>query len=389
MERAIAVIAVTIGCSSTATSSDGSFAGEGADVTTLDTTTDGGASDRATATDGIDAEGDPDAIVEVSSGYGHSCARRAGGAVSCWGFWSPTQDRQRADAGFFGLLPRTIPTIGDAVELSSGDRQTCVRRRGGDVVCWGLFDRIDGVTLRAVRGLGAPVHIDLALQGTDGCVVQANGQLACWPSTLPEMALSSERVAALVPGLIDVVQVEVSSTHACARLSSGQVTCWGSNEFGQLGDGTTTSRGLPGARVVGLTDAAEVSGSCARRANGQVVCWGSDGLGRISLVPVTVQGLNDVVQISSSQLTACARRLGGQVVCWGAPLLIGETGDWTGPYAIGGVSDAVDISVGALHACALRSDHRVACWGENSVGQLGDGQTGLGGVFPPREIRGL
>ncbi len=76
---------------------------------------------------------------------------------------------------------------------------------------------------------------------------------------------------------------------------------WGRNDFGQLGDGTTTDRSTP-ASVSGITDAVAVSGeyrhSLAALSDGTVTAWGNNGYGQLGdgttterLTPVTVSGI--------------------------------------------------------------------------------------------------
>jgi alpha-tubulin suppressor-like RCC1 family protein len=72
--------------------------------------------------------------------------------------------------------------------------------------------------------------------------------------------------------------------HTCALTDNGGVRCWGWNEAGQLGDGTTTNRWVPPktdaiANVQAI--AAGGSNTCALMMNGGVRCWGADTLGQL------------------------------------------------------------------------------------------------------------
>src|SRR5262249_24436516 len=138
----------------------------------------------------------------------------------------------------------------------------------------------------------------------------------------------------------DVADIAAGGGHTCARRSSGQVVCWGSNAFGQLGDGGTTSP-LARVPVVGLDDAAEISAggshTCASRATGELVCWGAglsgqlgDGTNTDSPSPVAVRVDSVLVVpppvIGGGIYHSCVIRDGGQVFCWGANMN-GQLGD--------------------------------------------------------------
>mgnify|MGYP001015653119 FL=1 len=72
--------------------------------------------------------------------------------------------------------------------------------------------------------------------------------------------------------------------HSCAVLATGAVRCWGFNNKGQLGDGTTTDHRVP-RPVADLTDAIAITAgdrhTCALRQTGDVVCWGGNTRGQL------------------------------------------------------------------------------------------------------------
>jgi alpha-tubulin suppressor-like RCC1 family protein len=118
------------------------------------------------------------------------------------------------------------------------------------------------------------------------------------------------------------------------------VRCWGSNDVGQIGDGTTQPVRLTPTVVTGLGDATQIEAgsthTCVRRQNGTVSCWGSgsegqlgDGTGDTKLSPIVVPGLTGVqsVRARNSDHT-CAEMNNRTVKCWGSNLA-GEIGDGT------------------------------------------------------------
>jgi alpha-tubulin suppressor-like RCC1 family protein len=93
-----------------------------------------------------------------------------------------------------------------------------------------------------------------------------------------------DRVDGPVPELTEVAHIASGFEHSCAVIQTGKVYCWGRNNRGQLGDGSTTYTTVP-TRAVGLDDVVEVTGgrehSCARTADGSVYCWGSNDSGEL------------------------------------------------------------------------------------------------------------
>jgi len=216
------------------------------------------------------------------------------------------------------------------------------------------------------------------------------------------------------------LDLSAGASHTCAVTQSGNVWCWGSNSYGQLGRGGSP-RGPDGSigqdpeRVIGLTNVTVISAglhhTCALRDDGQVFCWGSDlacqlGLGefvgdpapgsQLRLVPTPVPGLDDAVSVSSGADHTCAALADGSVRCWGRNYM-GQLGDATrtdrcAAAAVADLAGAVEIRVGHSFSCALTGDRSVWCWGANDAGQLGVGShTGPesinGYAYSPRPLR--
>lgn len=170
----------------------------------------------------------------------------------------------------------------------------------------------------------------------------------------------------------------------CALLADTSVHCWGSNQFRQLGDGTTAVRANAPTQVLGLTDAVALTSgdnfTCALLADATVRCWGDDqgqelGVptppGGFVVTPVQVPNIAAPIAIAAGGVRNCLVTSDNRVQCiqpagpGGAPIPVDQ-----------GFSRAVALAVEAAdNICALLDNGSAACFGTNSVGQLGNGGT--------------
>ena len=214
-------------------------------------------------------------------------------------------------------------------------------------------------------------------------------------------ALGSQSLVAEVPGTDLVVAVTARArhrlavqpavvaggTHTCRLAASGEAACWGANDNGQLGTGTTARQS--GARAAHFDEplarlAAGVSHSCALDRDGVALCWGVNDEGQLGTgdreeraAPAPVRGVASYVAIEAGLSHTCALGDDGQAYCWGAGRA-GQLGDGRGaaratPGPVVGGLRFTALAVGWIHACGLSADREAFCWGENREGQLGDG----------------
>lgn len=184
----------------------------------------------------------------------------------------------------------------------------------------------------------------------------------------------------------------------CVLILNGEIDCWGSNEAGQLGDGSLD----PGSfeshptplKVAGIDSATQVSVSggdaCAVVSGGKIYCWGSALWGELgnesespgrNPAPVEAKTTHEATQVSAGDNYTCAVLFSGHVECWGYNAQ-GELGDGSTSNSLSGVtvtglSGVTDLASGedadaTGHTCAV-SGGAVYCWGDNREGQLGDG----------------
>ncbi len=186
-------------------------------------------------------------------------------------------------------------------------------------------------------------------------------------------------------------------------MDDGTAKCWGSDAFGELGDGETTFMVPAPAPVLGLTNVKALAlgptHTCALETDGTVACWGGNtecqlgngcdifGVagsqsGALDVpTPVGVAGISGLAAaLATGSIDAsdpgytCALLVGGTMECWGSNLL-GVNPDPTvsviPPTVVAGVSNAVALAVGGSFACALLADSTVTCWGTGPLGQPG------------------
>jgi alpha-tubulin suppressor-like RCC1 family protein len=237
------------------------------------------------------------------------------------------------------------------------------------------------------------------------CGVKKDHSLWCWGANdsgqLGDGTTTNRTLPVQVTALgTSVAEVSVGDLYTCARKTDGTLWCWGNNASGQLGNSTAVDTSTP-TQVTALgTGVAEISAgdlfACARKTDGSVWCWGSgplgDGTGTPALAPVQVPGLSGVAQISTGDGAACARKTDGSLWCWGFNTfgIVGDgtTNDQLSPVQVTTLGSSVScVSVGDLFACATKSDGTVWCWGTNDKGELGDGTTT--NHYAPAAVSGL
>jgi alpha-tubulin suppressor-like RCC1 family protein len=343
----------------------------------------------------------PGEAAEVAAGGAHTCARSAaGGAVLCWG----DNLYGQSGNGAYGnnTLPVQVSGLTESVRIiAAGYSHSCALTAAGDMRCWGwnadgqLGDGSNRTSRVPVSVSGWNRNItDVAVGWTGLCVVAEEGAVFCRGGNSYGQLGNGTNTDAFEAVRADLdgrtaASVTVGGGHACAIVDGGGVVCWGQNDHGQLGDGTTSDRNSP-VPVKGLDQgwAEVVTGSlhtCALSTLGAVKCWGYNAHGELgdgstaeSTKPVDVSGLpSGVGALAAGGGHTCALLKGGGVRCWGWNKY-GQLGDGTledraEPVDVGGLpKDITLLALGGYHSCVMRSGGGLKCWGWNAFGQLGD-----------------
>lgn len=349
----------------------------------------------------VDVVGLTSGMSAVSAGFWHTCALTTSGGVKCWGENDAGQLGDGTTTN--RSTPVNVSGLSSGVStISAGDINTCVLTTTGGVKCWGNnYDGQlgDGTNTNRstpvdVVGLGSGVS-SLSAEGGHVCALTTSGGIKCWGDNyygqLGDGTTTDRNTPVDVVGLgSGVSAISTGIYYTCALTISGSVKCWGRNNGWQLGDGTNSDRSTP-MDVVGLSNgvsAVNAGGAhtCAITTSGEVKCWGSNyygqlgnGITTISSVPVDVPGLiSGVSALSVGMYHACALITFGGTKCWGVNS-DGQLGDGTNydlstPVDVVGLTNGVSaLGAGGFHTCAITTSGGVWCWGENYSGQLGDG----------------
>ncbi|WP_244237940.1 RCC1 domain-containing protein [Corallococcus terminator] len=205
------------------------------------------------------------------------------------------------------------------------------------------------------------------------------------------------------PGPSRVAFIAAGGAHGLVVRQDGTASAWGSNVYGQLGDGTNVDRLLPvPALVQGLTGATALSATAyhtlALKQDGTVWAWGYNDSGQLGdgtnvdhPTPAPVQGLTQVAALASGTYHSLALKQDGTVWAWGLNNL-GQLGDGTTDSRserrpVQGLTGVTALAASTYHSLALKQDGTVWAWGYNSSGQLGDGT--IASHTTPVRVQGL
>ncbi len=285
-----------------------------------------------------------------------------------------------------------------------------------------------GAGSRTAWIIAAVLGVIVLVVGVVGAAIALGGSESDSPTTVAGSSTSGPSTSGSPAGSGTFDSIASSGDSTCA-VRDGRLYCWGGNERGTLGDGTTTDRPRPVA-ITGISDVSAVSmgglGTTCAISSGDLYCWGYGvgqpgqnvplptkvtGLSRVSAVsvglticaisdgdaycwrnnasgqvgngstgsvdvPARVAGLTDVTAVSTSHTTSCAIA-GGSAYCWGnnreGQIGDGTTIDRLTPTRVLGLDSPTSISASLYSTCAVAGSGGVFCWGQNTSGQLGDG----------------
>jgi alpha-tubulin suppressor-like RCC1 family protein len=221
----------------------------------------------------------------VSPGLAHNCAIASDADAYCWG------NNIRGQLGDGSTQARSKPNLVAGgfsfSEIASGSAHTCALSTTGQAFCWGAndFGQLgDGTTTQRVLPTavsGGHVFQSIGSGDTFTCGLRTDGRVYCW-GVVTSGAQSTPITYDSSPSF---VSLSVGTAHVCALAADAGAWCWGANDWGQLGDSSTVTRGEPTRVAGGFQYSAIAAGfqhSCAlTAAESAVVCWGRNRSGEL------------------------------------------------------------------------------------------------------------
>ena len=312
----------------------------------------------------LPAAADPaESYARLSLGRYFGCGVTGGaasGSVRCWGSDAQGQLGNGTGAAVDALVPASVPaTPGNAspwTEVAAGEYGVCGIKADKTLWCWGY---------------------------------DAQGQVGNGSGT---SATQQSPVALLANEPADWLAVSQAANTVCALRGGGTLWCWGHNNLGQVGNGSTANVTAP--ELIGnatqpplYTQLSVGRGhACAVAAGGTLWCWGGNGSGELGLgysggtVTAPMQVGTDTDWQSAhvgSGNHSCARKLDDHAYCWGSNFIgqigLGTYGNTNKPQKLASPITWNSLAPGHEGSCGLRLDGRLLCWGTSLNAQLGSG----------------
>jgi alpha-tubulin suppressor-like RCC1 family protein len=281
---------------------------------------------------GVGGTGLLSGIADITAGMHHTCALSATGGVYCWGNNGNGQLGNNSTTS--SNVPVQVVGVGGSgllsgiASIAGSYYHTCALSATGGVYCWGNNGNGqlgNNSTARSyvpvqVVGVGGTGLLSGIADITAGmcdntCAVTTTGGVYCWgyngDGELGNNSTAQSNVPVQVvgvggAGLLSGIATIAAGVNTCAVTTTGAVYCWGYNNYGEIGNNSTTSSNVP-VQVVGVGGTGLLSGiasiavgyyhTCALSATGRIDCWGYNGAGQLgnnsttnSHVPVEVTG---------------------------------------------------------------------------------------------------
>lgn len=339
------------------------------------------------------------APTRMATGFAHTCALFLLNRY-CWG--GNDSGQLGNNTTFPQTTPSLVRDEWTGSSLAAGSFHTCGITNDANAVCWGgnskgqLGDGTNTSALDPIFVVGGHVFVQIVAGDNHTCGRTSPGVAYCWGENndgqLGNGTTSPQTAPVLVSGGYSFKQLVAGGNHTCGLTGPGIALCWGSNLSGELGTGeTTTYDGEPVSVGYNLTFdslSAGVAHTCGVTTTGKAYCWGSNEYGQLgngdsshsnSYLPVAVVGGLVFSKLVAGFSHSCGVTNTGLAYCWGNNEF-GELGDQTNngtmsPTKVSGNYFFTFLSAGHDHTCGVTNTADTFCWGSNYSGQLGIGTT--------------
>lgn len=321
-------------------------------------------------------------VAQVALGGGLLCVRGSDSMLRCAG---RNGYSQLADGGTSSNVPLRVP--GTWASVATGFLYTCATTMDGQMSCAGAntVGQLGSGTLRpqmAMERVSSLGEVDRMAAGVDHVCASTNGTAHCWGGNYYAQLGLNDLVDRTTPVAVREGYALAALHHTCSIDIDEALWCWGVNERGQLGRGTSGSP--QGPAVVNLTAqwtqvAVGRLHSCGLEA-GNLHCWGDRFKVGINapmqdVLAPTYTGLSDIDDVTAGWNHTCAISSTGVARCWGSnyagQLGVGDLMARQLPTSVPGVW--ATIAGGSEHSCGIQTNGTLWCWGSNVLGQLGTG----------------
>ena len=374
-------------------------------------------------------------IVQVATGTAHACAvveaMPNDGKLYCWG------GNNFGELGFGGVMTQqskpTMPVnLTNVVSVSTSSNttatppfggHTCARYAPGGVTKFACWGRNENGQLGNNSMTNSPQPVDIAFApgitalrvvagGRHTCAITSNKHVQCWGSNghgqsgtgsaTDNYYKTPQSVVGLnLPNPIGAEQLVLGTVHSCARLTSGEVACWGYDERGQVGFAVGSDQLKPRklSTIAGVSELVAGQDFTCGLTGAQVFCWGDNSdkqfgaaVPTSTTTPLAVQNVAAIkplpLTLGASGTTAvpdingghsCFIESGGKLVCLGLNDL-GQVGNGSMTTPVNtptqvNIEPVEQVALGTQFTCALLERGAIRCWGRNDLGQLGDDST--------------
>ena len=347
----------------------------------------------------------------VSASQSHSCAVLNDGSAWCWGINS--YGRLGTLSPAYSTSPTQVQLTESVSSIYTGLTHTCAILFDDTIKCWGRNNKAQLGLDESTTQYNTPIEFGYKFQSTFSevatawyhtCAITSMGNLNCWGAGMWGYLGFGTTESHYSPRKLNLgenrtaISVSTRTRHTCAILDDGTLKCWGVNNYGQLGIGSTVQKDTPQLVDIGIgRTAVSVSAgdqhTCAILDDGSLKCWGSNSHGQIGVdstnwnFAYSTPELVDLgvgrtaLSVSTGGYHTCAVLDDYSLKCWGKNDYGQTAGSGTqtereeSPIVVnlGTGRTALSVSTGLHHTCVVLDDNSLKCWGDNVYGQLGVG----------------